>query len=34
MKDSYQKIWLFQIKCVPLHHKNNNSYKPFKQIQI
>lgn len=25
MKDSYQKIWLFQIKCVPLHHQNNNS---------
>ena len=25
MKDYYQKIWLFQIKCVPLHHQNNIS---------
>ena len=25
MKDSYQKIWLFQIKTLPLHHHNNIS---------
>ena len=25
MKDSYQKIWLFQIKSLSLHQKNNNS---------
>ena len=25
MKDSYQKIWLFQIKSLPLYHHNNNS---------
>ena len=25
MKDSYQKIWSFQIKSLSLHHHNNNS---------
>ena len=25
MKDSYQKIWLFQIKSLSLHHHNNIS---------
>ena len=25
MKDYYQKIWLFQIKSLSLHHHNNNS---------
>ena len=25
MKDSYQKIWLFQFFFVPLHHQNNIS---------
>ena len=25
MKDSYQKIWSFQIKSLSLHYHNNNS---------
>ena len=33
MKDSYQKIWLYQIKCVPLHRQNNNSINPLNKFR-
>ena len=33
MKDSYQKIWLFQFFFVPLHHQNNNSINPLNKFK-
>ena len=33
MKDSYQKIWLFQFFFVPLHHQNNNSINPLNKFR-
>ena len=33
MKDSYQKIWLYQFFFVPLHHQNNNSINPLNKFK-